>query len=80
MNNLEIKGRFRNHEHLVVGTDRNVYQLSHFILPRTLPFRQLKFYPKRNAYGFNGSYISRERLLKLYYESNETTKRLSNNL
>lgn len=81
MNNLEIKGRFKNYNHLVVGKDRNIYQLSHFIFPRTLPFRRLKFYTKRNAYGFNGSYISKSRLESLYYASNETiNKKLSNNL
>ena len=71
MNNLIIKGRFRNYEHLVVGADGSIYQLTHFIKPKTIPFRKLKFYSKRRAYGFNGSYISKERLLNLFYKCSE---------
>jgi hypothetical protein len=76
MNNLKIKGRFKVYNHLVVGDDKNIYQLSHFIGKRTMSFRKLKYYIERNAYGYNGSYISKNRLIKLYYNSEETVNKL----
>ena len=76
MNNLKIKGRFKIYNHLVVGEDKNIYQLAHFIGKRTISFRKLKFYQQRNAYGYNGSYISKNRLMKLYYKSEETVNEL----
>ena len=77
MNNLKIKGRIKNYPNLVVGEDRNIYQLAHFSNKRTIPFRQLKYYPERNAYGYNGSYFSRSRMLKLYYDDECIVNELS---
>jgi len=76
MNNLKIKGRFKIYNHLVVGEDKNIYQLAHFIGKRTISFRKLKFYQQRNTYGYNGSYISKNRLIKLYYNSEEILNKL----
>ena len=76
MNNLKIKGRFKIYNHLVVGEDKNIYQLAHFIYPKTIPFRKLKYYPNRKVYGYNGSYINKNRLIKLYYNSEEILNKL----
>ena len=81
MNNLKIIGRFKIYNNLVVGEDKNIYQLAHFIKPKTIPFRKLKYYPKKNAYGLNGSYISKSRLLNLFVPNKETiNNRLSKNI
>lgn len=77
MNNLKIKGRIKNYPHLVVGDDRNIYRLAYCSNNRTKPFRKLKYYDKRNAYGYNGSYISKDRLLNLFYKSEEVVNRLN---
>ncbi len=76
MNNLKIKGRIKNYPYLVVGEDRNIYQLAHFIGKRTIQFRKLKYYPERKAYGYNGSYFSKDRMLKLYYDSEEIVNKI----
>jgi len=77
MNNLKIKGRIKNYANLVVGEDKNIYQLAHFKNKRTIPFRKLKYYPKRKAYGYNGSYFSKSRMLKLYYEDKSVVNEFS---
>lgn len=76
MNNLKIKGRIKNYPYLVVGKDKNVYQLSHFIGKITIPFRKLKYYENRKAYGYNGSYFSKSRMIKLYYDCEEVVNKL----
>ena len=81
MNDLKIIGRFKIYDHLVVGEDKNIYQLAHFIKPKTIPFRKLKYYPNKKAYGFNGSYIPKSRLINLFIKTSETiNRRMSGNL
>ena len=77
MNNLKIKGRIKNYPYLVVGKDKSVYQLAHFVGKRTIPFRKLKYYEERKAYGYNGSYFSKSRMLKLYYDCDEVVNEIS---
>ena len=76
MNNLKIKGRIKNYPNLVVGEDKNIYKLSHFSNNRTKPFRKLKYYTEREAYGYNGSYISKSKLLDLFYSCDEVVNEL----
>ena len=76
MNNLQIIGKFKIYDHLVVGIDKNIYQLAHARGRTTLNFRKLKYYEKRDAYGYNGSYISKKRLFKLFYKKETTVNKL----
>jgi hypothetical protein len=81
MFNIQIDGRFKIYDDLVV-INKEVWQLATFNkgTKRTKPMRKLKYYPKRNAYGYNGSYISKSTLLNLHYVCDETiNKRHSNN-
>lgn len=72
MINIQIHGRFKIYDDLVV-INKEVWQLSTFNRgsKRTKPMRKLKYYKEKNAYGYNRSYISKDKLLKLHYESNE---------
>ena len=82
MIDLQINGKFKVYDDLVV-INKEVWQLSTFNkgTKRTKPMRKLKYYPKRKAYGYNGSYISKSTLLDLHYECKETiNKRNSRNL
>ena len=74
-NKLHIKGRIKLYPYLVVGKDKNIYQLGHCSNKRTLEFRQLKYYKERNAYGYRCGYISKKRLLNLYYDCDELIKK-----
>ena len=78
MLNIQIDGRFKIYDDLVV-ISKEVWQLSTFNRgsKRTKPMRKLKYYKDRNAYGYNRSYISKDKLLKLHYESSEMYKRMA---
>lgn len=71
--NHKITGRFKFYKYLVV-INKDIYQMPHCPHKRTKVFRKLKYYPKRDAYNYNGQYLTKKRLLKLYYPVNETSE------
>ena len=82
MLNIQIDGRFKNYNDLVV-INKEVWQLPNFNkgTKRTKPMRKLKYYKDKNAYGYNGSYKSKTELLNLYYKSETTINtKISQNL
>lgn len=68
---LEIKGRFKFYPHLVCGTDKKIYQLTHFKKRRTCYFKEIKLNENRNGYRINSQWVSRNNLLKYFIPSNE---------
>ena len=81
MINIQIHGRFKIYEDLVV-INREIWQLATFSnsSKRTKPMRKLKYYKHRNAYGYNRGYKTKAALLNLFYPTDEIiNKKESNN-
>lgn len=69
---IEIKGKFKFYPHLVCGVDKKIYQLSHFKTRRTCYFKEIKYNPTRKGYRINSQWVSKNRLLNLFYIENQS--------
>lgn len=82
INNLKITHRFNFFEHLVVDTQKQIWQLAHFsrASKRTRVMRKITYNKQRNAYRVNNSWVKKQDLLNLCYPVDEVVnKKLSNN-
>lgn len=60
---IEIKARFKFYPYLVCGTDRKLYQLTHFKKRRTCFFKEILYNKQRKGYRINSTWVSKNRLL-----------------
>lgn len=67
-----IKARFKVYDYIVCDDNRKLYQLKHFKNKRTFPFKELTYNTNRKAYRIYGQWVSKNRLLKLMIQTNET--------
>jgi len=69
---LNIKARFKFYPNVVCGSDRVLYQLSHFKRRRSCFFKKLTYNSKRKAYRINSQWVSRKKLYSLAILKTET--------
>jgi len=69
---LNIKARFKFYPYVVCGSDKVLYQLSHFKRRRSCPFKKLTYNLKRKAYRINSQWVSKKKLYTLIELKNET--------
>ena len=68
---LNITARFRLFPYVVCGSNKVLYQLSHFKRRRTCPFKKLTYNPKRKAYRINSQWVFKTKLYSLIQLKNE---------
>ena len=68
---MNVKYRFNLYPNIICDDNKTLYQLEHFCNKRTHPFKKLTYNKKRKAFRIKSQWVSRNRLLKLKYESEE---------
>lgn len=69
---LNIKARFKFYPNVVCGSDRVLYQLSHFKRRRSCPFKKLTYNPERKAFRINSQWVSKKKMYSLIILKKET--------
>ena len=70
---INIQYRFKLYPNIIVDDKKNLVQLQYFNLrtKRTVNLKILKYDEKRKSYRIESNWVTKKRLLKLIYKSDE---------